>query len=103
VATHGGASGERPWHPCQWRHTERERGGEERPWGQEGSQERDRSYPLSAGWAECERTAQFIQVRVQLSPFNMLTRTYFHLYRPGSPPSVTKDLGKSTSQPRSHN
>ena len=29
--------------------------------------------------------------------------TYFHLYKPNSPPSVTKDLGKSTSQPRSHN
>ena len=34
-------------------------------------------------------------------PANTLTRAYFHLYKPGSPPSVTKDLGKSTSQPRS--
>ena len=32
----------------------------------------------------------------------MLTRIYFHLYKPGSPPSVTKDPDKSTSQPRSH-
>ena len=32
----------------------------------------------------------------------MLTHTYFHLYKSGSPPSVMKDLGKSTSQPRSH-
>jgi hypothetical protein len=28
------------------------------------------------------------------------TRIYLYLYKPGSPPSVTKDLGKSTSQPR---
>ena len=51
---------------------------------------------------ECDRTAQFIQDQVRLSPFNTLTRTYFHLYKPSSPSSVTKDLGKSTSQPRSH-
>ena len=29
-----------------------------------------------------------------------MTHAYFHLYKPGSPPIVTKDLGKSTSQPR---
>jgi hypothetical protein len=40
--------------------------------------------------------------QVRLSPLNTLTRVYFHLYKSGSPPSVTKDLGKSTSQPRSH-
>ena len=34
-------------------------------------------------------------------PANVLTRAYFHLYKPGSLPSVLKDLGKSTSQPRS--
>ena len=34
-------------------------------------------------------------------PFNTLACAYFHLYKPGSPLSVTKDLGKSTSQPRS--
>jgi hypothetical protein len=49
-----------------------------------------------------ERTTQFIQVQVRRSPFNTLTRIYFQLYKPGSSPSVTKDLGKSTSQPRSH-
>jgi hypothetical protein len=49
-----------------------------------------------------DKTTQFIQAQVRLSPFNMLTRTYFHLYKPGSPPSVAKVLGKSTSQPRSH-
>jgi hypothetical protein len=48
----------------------------------------------------CDRTTQFIQAQVRLSLFNTLTRTYFHLYKPGGPPSVTKDLGKSTSQPR---
>ena len=32
---------------------------------------------------------------------DMVTRTYIHLYKPGSPSSVTKDLDKSTSQPRS--
>ena len=50
---------------------------------------------------ECDRTAQFIQDQVRLSPLNTLTRAYSHLYKPGSPPSVTQDLGKSTSQPRS--
>jgi hypothetical protein len=50
--------------------------------------------------ADCDRTTQFIQVQVRLSPFNRLTRTYSHLYKPDSPPSVTKDLGKLTSQPR---
>jgi hypothetical protein len=34
------------------------------------------------------------------SVFNTLTRTYFHLYKPGSPPSVIKDLGKFISQLR---
>ena len=34
-------------------------------------------------------------------PANTLTHAYFHLYKHGSPPSVPKDLGKSTSQPRS--
>jgi hypothetical protein len=48
---------------------------------------------------QCDRTAQFIQVQAQRFPFNMLMRTY--LYKPGSPLSVTKDLGKLTSQPRS--
>ena len=48
-----------------------------------------------------DRTAQFIQDQVRLSPLNTLTRAYSHLYKPGSPPSVTQDLGKSTSQPRS--
>ena len=51
--------------------------------------------------AMCDRTAQFIQDQVWLSPLNTLTRAYSHLYKPGSPPSVTQDLGKSTSQPRS--
>jgi hypothetical protein len=36
-----------------------------------------------------------------MPPLNTLTRAYFHLYKPGSLPSITKDLGKSTSQPRS--
>ena len=45
----------------------------------------------------CDRTAQFIQGQVWLSPFNMLMCAHFHLYKPGSPPSVTKDLGKLTS------
>ena len=44
-----------------------------------------------------DRTAQFIQDQVRLSLFRTLTRTYFHLYKPSSPPSVMKDLGKSTS------
>jgi hypothetical protein len=42
----------------------------------------------------CAETTQFIQVQVRLSPSNMLTRTYFHSYKPGSPPSVMTDLGK---------
>ena len=46
---------------------------------------------------ECDRTAQFIEDQVRLSPLNTLTRAYFHLYKPGSPPIVTKDLSKSTS------
>jgi len=37
---------------CQQWHSEKGRGGEERPWGQEGSRECSRSYPLGAGWAE---------------------------------------------------
>jgi hypothetical protein len=49
-----------------------------------------------------DKTIQFLQVQVRLSPFNTLTRVYLHSYKPDSPPSVTKDLGKSTSQPRSH-
>ena len=28
------------------------------------------------------------------APANMLTCVYFHLYKPGSPPRATKDLGK---------
>jgi hypothetical protein len=36
------------------------------------------------------------------APANHVTRTYRLLYDPGSPLSVTKDLGKSTSQPRSY-
>ena len=63
-----------------------------------GSVEHDCSYTCYT----YDRTAQFIQDQVWLSPFNTLTRTYFHLYKLGSPPSITKDLGKSTSQPRSH-
>ena len=62
---------------------------------------------LSGLWGECcvcdlcDRTAQFVQDQVRLSSLNTLTRAYSHLYKPGSPPSVTQDLGKSTSQPRS--
>ena len=49
-----------------------------------------------------DRTIQFIQDQVWLSPLNTLTCAYFYLYKSGSPSSVMKDLGKSTSQPRSH-
>jgi hypothetical protein len=34
------------------------------------------------------------------APANTLARTHFHLYKSGSPLSVTEDLGKSTSQLR---
>ena len=53
------------------------------------------------GARDCDKTTQFIQDQVRLSPLNTLTRAYSHLYKLGSPPSVTQDLGKSTSQPRS--
>ena len=33
--------------------------------------------------------------------YHVDTHTHLHSYKPGSPPSVPKDLGKSTSQPRS--
>ena len=39
---------------------------------------------------KCDRTVQFIQDQVRLSPLNTLTRAYSHLYKPGSPPSVRK-------------
>jgi len=55
-----------------------------------------REAPVPLTGAQCDRTAQFIQVQVRLSPFNTLTRAYSHLYKPGSLASVTKDLGKST-------
>jgi hypothetical protein len=48
----------------------------------------------------CDRTAQFIQDQVWLSPLNTLTCAYLHLYKSGSPLSTTKGLNKSTSQPR---
>ena len=63
-------------------------------------QQHDESIPEA--WEHCDRTAQFIQAQARLPPLNMLARTHLHLYKPGSPSSVMKDLGKSTSQPRSH-
>ena len=48
------------------------------------------------------RTAQFVQAQAWLPSLNSLARTHLHLYKPGSPLSVMKELGKSTSQPRSH-
>jgi hypothetical protein len=35
-------------------------------------------------------------------PAKHVDTRYFHLYKPGSPPSITNDLDKSTLQPRSH-
>ena len=43
----------------------------------------------------CDRTAQFIQAQARLRPLNTLAHTHLHLYKLGSPPSVTKDLGKN--------
>ena len=57
-------------------------------------------YPQDKTWAAPSEVAWPTRSSMAV-PANMLTRAYFHLYKLSSPPSVSKDLGKSTSEPRS--